>query len=445
MNESGRPHPPESGRLPSPAGSSDTADHLIIARGVSKKYATTTRSAIAHGVGDLVAAILGRRQQPVLRSREFWALRRVDLDLRRGESLGIIGANGAGKSTLLRILYGLTKPDEGTVDVRATVGGLLDLGAGFDPLLTGRENALAELSLHGHRGPEVEALDQIIEFADIGTFIDAPIRMYSQGMKLRLGYAITAFLEPDVLLVDEVLSVGDSAFREKCGYHIRGYLERGGSMVLVSHSVWMVQGLCERAIVLDKGNVAFEGTATDAVRHYLEIESLPESGAIIDEAFHAEHAIPPISIESVAIEGSEGSSLTYGEPVRITIEYRSTEPFPDTVWALGIWSADELAVLAGAMTDEWGPVAVAEGPGRLCCLIPALPVAAGTYTLRVGALDAETRLALGLHGFAGDGTSFRVGGAEPTPLFERLAGAPITTLEVEWASLADPTGLPRHV
>lgn len=420
-------------------------DHLIIARGVSKKYATQTRAAIAHGVGDLVAAVLGRRHQPdVLRSREFWALRHIDLDLRRGESVGIIGANGAGKSTLLRILYGVTKPDEGTVDVRGKVGGLLTLGAGFDPVLTGRENALAELSLHGHSGPEADALDQIIEFADIGDFINAPIRTYSQGMRLRLGYAITAFLEPDVLLVDEVLSVGDTAFREKCGHHIRAYLERGGSMIFVSHSVWMVQGLCERAIVLDKGERVFEGTATDAIRHYLEVESLPESGAVVDEAFHTEHAIPPITIEAVTIDGSDDRGLTFGNPAEITIDYSSTEPFPNTVWAVVIWSGDELAVLAGAMTDEWGPVEVAHGPGRLRCLIPALPVAAGTYTLRIGALDAETRLALGLHGFDRDGTSFRVEGAAPPPLFERLAGAPITTMDVDWGQPAASNGIPEH-
>lgn len=411
----------------------EDADKLIVARGISKKYALTTSAAMVHGVTDLAAAILGRRHKPdELRSQEFWALRHVDFDLRRGESVGILGVNGAGKSTLLRLLYGLTKPDEGAVQVRGTVGGLLTVGAGFNPVLTGRENAIAELSLHGHVGSEAEALEQIAEFADIGAFMDSPIRTYSQGMRLRLGYAITAFLDADVMLVDEVLSVGDTAFREKCARHIRTYLERGGSMILVSHSVWMIEGMCERAIVLDKGEVTFEGTATDAIRHYLEVESLPESGQILDEELSPGDGSLPITIETITIGCPEGGDLTYGNPAQVTIEYRSAEHFNDTVWAVVIWSGDELAVLAGAMTEAWGSVEVPEGQGRLRCLIPTCPVAAGNYVLRVAALDAETRLALGLHGFARDGTTFRVEGNEPSPIFERLTGAPITVLDVEW-------------
>ncbi|MCU1368914.1 MAG: ATP-binding cassette protein [Ilumatobacteraceae bacterium] len=432
-------------QTPGPADGADGSDHLIVARGISKKYAMTTHAAMAHGIVDLASAILGRRHKPdELRSQEFWALRNVDFELRRGESVGVLGVNGAGKSTLLRLLYGLSKPDEGTVEIRGSVGGLLSVGAGFNPVLTGRENAIAELSLHGHRGSEAEALEQIAEFADIGAFMDSPIRTYSQGMRLRLGYAITAFLDPDVMLVDEVLSVGDTAFREKCARHIRAYLERGGSMILVSHSVWMVEGMCERAIVLDKGQVAFEGTATDATRHYLEVESLPATGAILDEAFSAGDGTMPITIEKVVIESPDGSDLAYGNPAQVTVDFRSSEHYPDTVWAVVLWSADELAVLAGAMTEDWGDLEVAEGSGRLRCSIPALPLAAGNYALRVAALDAETRIALGLHGFARNGTTFRVEGAAPSALFERLTGAPITTLDVAWvqgASDASPDAL----
>ncbi len=421
-------------------------DTLIVARGVSKKYALSTKAAMAHGVTDLAAAILGRRHKPdELRAEEFWALRHVDFELRRGEAVGVLGVNGAGKSTLLRVLYGLTKPDEGTVRVHGTVGGLLSLGAGFNPVLTGRENAIAELSLHSHRGSEAEALEQIIEFADIGAFMDSPLRTYSQGMRLRLGYAITAFLDPDVMLVDEVLSVGDTAFREKCARHIRAYLERGGSMILVSHSVWMIEAMCERAIVLDKGRVTFEGTATEAIRHYLEVESLPDSGQVLDEAFSPADTTLPITIERVTIDTPDGSPLTHGNPAQVTVDYRSAEHFPDTVWAVVIWSGDELAVLAGAMTEAWGPVEVDEGPGRLRCVIPELPIAAGNYALRVAALDAETRLALGLRGFGRDGTAFRVDGSAPSALFERLTGAPITALDVDWSSTTvaiDPEAQP---
>lgn len=438
----GDDHPGESTHVEESSGTTPgDPDELIVARGISKKYALTTNAAMVHGVADLAAAILGRRHKPdELRAQEFWALRHIDFELRRGESVGILGVNGAGKSTLLRLLYGLTKPDEGTVQVRGSVGGLLTVGAGFNPVLTGRENAIAELSLHGRTGSEAEALEQIAEFADIGAFMDSPIRTYSQGMRLRLGYAITAFLDPDVMLVDEVLSVGDTAFREKCGRHIRAYLERGGSMILVSHSVWMIEGMCERAIVLDKGEITFEGTATDAIRHYLEVESLPQSGQILEETFSPGDANLPITIEDVTIDSPDGGALTYGNPARVTVEYRSAEHFPDTVWAVVIWSGDELAVLAGAMTEAWGSVEVGAGPGRLRCLIPALPAAAGNYALRVAALDAETRLALGLHGFARDGTGFRVDGAAPSALFERLAGAPITALDVEWLPLDGADG-----
>lgn len=406
-------------------------DALISARGVAKKYATRTRRAMAHGRKDVVGALRGRGRDPRLRASEFWALDGVDLDVGPGDSVGVIGVNGAGKSTLLRVLYGLTKPDRGTVEVRGRIGGLLDLGSGFQPTLTGRENVEAELTLHAEAtGAEVD-LDDIAAFADIGPFLDAPVRTYSQGMRMRLGFSVVAHLEPDVLLIDEVLAVGDYAFRKKCGHHIRSYLERGGALVLVSHSVWIVQSLCHRAIVLDRGRVTFDGPADEAVRHYLQVESLPETGAMVDEDLGEQPGLP-ITVDDVAISAVDAGSITPGGPVEISVAYRADQTWDGVIWAVMVWSPDETVALATEFTERLGPVQVPKGPGQIRCTIDSFPLLAGEYLLRVGAIDATTRVALGIHGFEGRATRFSVEGPPPEEPFRRLTAPPVTGLDVDW-------------
>jgi ABC-type polysaccharide/polyol phosphate transport system ATPase subunit len=204
-----------------------------------------------------------------VRYLDLWALRDVSLSVDAGEALGIVGRNGAGKSTLLRLVARVMSPTAGRVRVVGQVAPLLELGAGFHPELTGRENVYLNAALLGHARTAVERkLDEIVDFAELGDFIDAPLRTYSSGMSARLGFAVATAWRPDILLVDEVLSVGDEAFKHKCDTRISGYRSRGTTIVLVSHDQAFIREACQRAIWLDHGSVRLAGAASDVSEAY---------------------------------------------------------------------------------------------------------------------------------------------------------------------------------
>jgi ABC-type polysaccharide/polyol phosphate transport system ATPase subunit len=213
-----------------------------------------------------IANIIGRKPPP-----RFWALRHVDIRLVRGESLAVIGPNGAGKSTLLQVLAGIMRPTEGTVDVRGHVSGLLGLGAAFDPELSGVENILLGGAFLGVPDAKIrELLPGIVEFADIGEFIEAPIKTYSAGMRARLGFALATSVDPDILLLDEVLATGDAAFREKSRERVIELVGAAKAVVLVTHDMEWVREYCNRAILLEKGHLVMDGPPEDVVELHLE-------------------------------------------------------------------------------------------------------------------------------------------------------------------------------
>ena len=230
---------------------------VISATRLSKRYCRDLRRSLWYGLGDIAREITRRSahdRSVELREAEFWALKDVSFELGRGESLAVIGANGAGKSTLLKVLYGLVKPDAGRVRIAGRVGALIELGTGFNPVLSGRENVYVNAAILGFSRAKVERLmDEITDFAGIGEFIDTPVQYYSSGMQARLTYAVAAHMTPDVLLVDEVLAVGDIAFQHKCFTHMQRYLDAGGSLLFVSHNPYQIQAICRRGIVLEKG------------------------------------------------------------------------------------------------------------------------------------------------------------------------------------------------
>jgi ABC-type polysaccharide/polyol phosphate transport system ATPase subunit len=201
----------------------------------------------------------------------FWALRHVTVELSHGESLGVVGPNGAGKSTLLQVLAGILRPSEGTVDVRGQVSGLLGLGAGFDPELSGVENVLLGGAFLGIDDAKVqELLPSIVEFADLGAFIEAPLRTYSSGMRARLGFAIATAVDPDILLLDEVLATGDANFRAKSKERVIELVKAAKGVVLVTHDMEWVQEYCNRALLLEHGRVVLEGAPNEVVKLHLE-------------------------------------------------------------------------------------------------------------------------------------------------------------------------------
>ena len=232
---------------------------LVSVQNVSKKFSKSLKSSLKYGASDIIRSTLGLSINKELRPQEFWAVRDVSFELRRGECIGLIGHNGAGKSTLLKVLNGLYTPDKGQIVMRGKIGALIELGAGFNPILTGRENIYNNASILGFTKKEVEdKIQSIIDFSEIRDFIDTPVQNYSSGMKVRLGFAVAAHLEPDVLIIDEVLAVGDLGFILKCFSKIDELLPHT-AVIFVSHSMPMVSRICNEIVLMDHGKVEYQG------------------------------------------------------------------------------------------------------------------------------------------------------------------------------------------
>lgn len=246
------------------------SDTLVKVENVSKKFCRSLKKSLWYGMQDLGNELLGRRHggNGELRLDEFWAVKDVSFELKRGECLGLIGRNGAGKTTLLRMLNGLIKPDAGWIEMRGRVGALIALGAGFNPILTGRENIYVNASVLGLSKQEIDAkFEEIVEFAELGEFIDAPVQSYSSGMQVRLGFAVATALKPDILLLDEVLAVGDTAFRAKCFERI-GNILSNISVIFVSHDQNQIMRICDNVILLKNGIVKYEGATQEGLSVY---------------------------------------------------------------------------------------------------------------------------------------------------------------------------------
>src|ERR1051326_1476368 len=229
-------------------------DNLIEVESVSKKFCRSLKRSLWYGVQDIGAELMGRVKSQSLRKDEFWAVDDVSFELRRGDCLGLIGYNGAGKSTLLKMLNGLIKPDKGQIIIKGRVGALIELGTGFNPVLTGRENIYNNGAVLGLTQKEItEKFDSIVDFAEIGDFLDTPVQNYSSGMKVRLGFAVASHMEPDVLLVDEVLAVGDMSFLMKC-YNQMDHLLQNTAMILVSHSMPQIARMATQIMLMEKGS-----------------------------------------------------------------------------------------------------------------------------------------------------------------------------------------------
>lgn len=232
---------------------------LVKVEGVSKKFCKDLKTSLWYGMKDLMIGVTGNKKDRELRPKEFWAVKDVSFELRRGECLGLIGHNGAGKSTLLKMLNGLINPDEGKITMKGRVGALIELGAGFNPILTGRENIYNNGAVLGFTRKEIEAkLEEIIAFSELEEFIDMPVQNYSSGMKVRLGFAVAAQMEPDVLLIDEVLAVGDLGFVLKC-FKSMDQLIPKTAVIFVSHNMPMVSRICNQIILLEKGEPKYGG------------------------------------------------------------------------------------------------------------------------------------------------------------------------------------------
>ena len=307
-------------------------DIAISASGLAKKYQIGVRrdpyGRLSESLWGLVTSPF-RRNRDREQSADFWALRDVSFQVRRGSVVGIIGRNGAGKSTLLKILSRITEPTAGRAELHGRVGSLLEVGTGFHPELSGRENILLSGAILGMRRAEIaRSFDEIVAFADIGPFIDTPVKRYSSGMKVRLGFAVAAFLEPEILFIDEVLAVGDAEFQKKCLGKMSEIGQGGRTIMFVSHSMSAVLRLCDRAILLDHGKVLADGPTQQVIRTYLESD-LGRTGqrrwadpleAPGDEIARLR------SISVLTEDGEPADEVDIRQPIEVQVQYTSEAP-----------------------------------------------------------------------------------------------------------------------
>jgi lipopolysaccharide transport system ATP-binding protein len=294
-------------------------DICLSVNGVSKKFSRSPKRAMVYGAHDLALALLGKTHQTSLRTTEFWALKDVSCALRRGQSLGIVGPNGSGKTTLMRLIAGVLAPTLGVIHVHGRMAPLLALGAGFKPVLSGRQNILLNLSLLGVSSRESrDRVEAIIDFAEIGEAIDAPLGTYSSGMTARLGFACAVHTDPQILIVDEVLSVGDAKFRIKCRNRINHMRRTGTAMLLVSHSAISIQTLCDECLYLKQGAIVAQGTPDKVLAAY---ESDIVETLAVDNAARLTHVSRPAG----------GASALNIMEVRFTALYLADE----AAWAAG--------------------------------------------------------------------------------------------------------------
>lgn len=306
-------------------------DTIISIQDVSKKFCRSLKQAYVYGLKDIAAEVFGTsRGSHALRKGEFWALQNVSIDVRRGESLGLIGVNGSGKTTLLRIISGLIKPDTGSIRIRGRIAALIALGAGFNPLLSGRENVYVNMSILGLSRQEIdESFQNVLDFAEVWDAIDAPVRTYSSGMRARLGFACAIYTKPDILLIDEVLAVGDARFRTKCYRKLNELREKGTSFVLVSHSSNAILNICNTTVYLSKGNVVMCGETDLVMSKYeedlLKIGSESGKGAMADISDNS-HNSEELHILSISFQDDKGNvinTLVSGKPAYLCIRCKA--------------------------------------------------------------------------------------------------------------------------
>ncbi len=331
------------------------------------------------------ALLRGRRA----RYEEFWALKGVSFEVGHGETFGIIGANGSGKSTMLKCLARILVPDKGRVTVHGRLSALLELGAGFHPDLSGVENIYLNGAILGMSRRDIEArFDQIVEFSGLSRFIDTPVKNYSSGMTVRLGFAIAAHVDPEILLIDEVLSVGDQSFQRRSLEKIEEFRRDGRTIIFVSHGLTQVQQLCEKAAWLHKGELRMIGQASEVIAEYTgeSLDAQPrKDGEIGDRWGTGEAQI--LSVQFLDSNGEHLPYLTTGRPVTVRVSFTTHLPISNPVMGIRVTHLNGVNVWGANTKRRATFISRISGPGHIDVEIPALPILEGTYELTVAISD----------------------------------------------------------
>lgn len=357
---------------------------LIKAEGVSKKFAKDLKRSLYYGLVDMANGVMGKSKTRNLRKDEFWAVRDLNFEVRRGECLGLIGHNGAGKSTLLKMLNGLISPDEGTITMKGRIGALIELGAGFNTVLTGRENIYNNAAVIGFSREEIDSnLKDIIAFSELEEFIDMPVKNYSSGMKVRLGFAIAAQLKPDILLIDEVLAVGDLGFVLKCFKKIDQLLPQT-ALIFVSHSMPMVARICNQIVLMDHGKTEYQGfDIPTGIGLYYNKFSTSENSVLFDDG--------SLEVTSFTLNVDENNTLKRGEDLVVVLNFTIKSSNVQLVPSVYLEFRDkEQRPIAGAIVKD-KKVEIINNALRYTITIKNIPFSLGLYSIDLTVGNFETK------------------------------------------------------
>lgn len=363
------------------------ADTLVKVEGVSKKFCKETKRYMRYAITDIGRNMLGLSANTEnLRKGEFWSVDNISFELKRGESLGLIGPNGAGKSTLLKILNGIISPDKGRVEIKGKVGALLELGAGFHPMLTGRENIYINGSILGFTKKELDRrFDEIVEFSELGEFIDTPVKHYSSGMYVRLGFAIAAQMEPDVLLIDEVLAVGDIGFKAKCFNTISRIL-KNAAVIFVSHAMPQVARICTDICVMNNGKIQYIGNdLSEGIKKYYSFFKIPK-GTIEGSGQASLH-----SIELESMGKKNVYEINYLDDLSVHLYITVNPEVKYVTITISLSNQDLQTVAQSTSLYDKGIIENNGEPLHITARFPAINFNPGIYLISVNILD-ETKI-----------------------------------------------------
>ena len=366
---------------------------------VSKGYNLgLTRTSLPSVISGWVKKAARRAPQKSLDEQYLWALKNVSFEMEQGQSLALIGSNGAGKTTTLKLLANITKPTSGNININGKLSALIELGSGFHPDLTGRENIFLNGTILGLTRKDVERrFDAIVAFSELERFIDTPVKRYSSGMTVRLGFAVAANIEPDILLVDEVLAVGDASFRQKCMNRIHELLDNGTSIIFVSHNLWLVQAVCTSALYLVKGQVKHRGETAEVIDMYdrdinedrarkLEL-SEPEQAALDAD-------LEITDIEVLNAEGVAGADLKNDQSAEVRIHYLARQNLGQANFVVRILRSDGLTCCMMRTSLDNIPITLNSGMGVVSIVLDPLQLYGGTYYVQAIIRDATDSLPL---------------------------------------------------
>ncbi len=362
---------------------------LVKVEKVSKKFCKDLKTSLLYGVKDIFSNVIGNNKENGLRAKEFWAVKDINFELKRGECLGLIGHNGAGKSTLLKILNGLINPDEGIITIKGKVGALIELGAGFNPILTGRENIYNNGAILGFSKEEIDnKIEKIIDFSEIRDFIDTPVRNYSSGMKVRLGFAVAANMEPDVLIIDEVLAVGDLGFVLKCFKTIDNLLPNT-AIIFVSHNMPMVSRICTQIILMDKGVAKFQSQdVSKGIDLYYKRFLSNESNIIFDDG-----NLELVNVAMVDCNSNEEiEELSWRENLKFNFKFKNKNNIKTPVFSVILLDKEQRPVAILENNTEDSIILNSNNEIQFTVTMNNIQLSKGIYSLNISVSEINSNL-----------------------------------------------------